>query len=80
LKKRRKPPTKNRRKNRLKYLKRLKRIRALRKKKEKYPARSLFNTIIELTKRLKQIYPNNDITFYIQRVRPLHLNTQLIQQ
>lgn len=72
--------TKNRKKNRYKYLEYLKRIRAIKKKSLGFRPKLLYNLISILTCQLKKLYPNDRISFYVQRVQVLHFNTQFINQ
>lgn len=75
-----KKKTKNRLKNRWKYFEKLRKIKELRKKMKKSGEKSLSKSLLKLTRILRQFNPNTNISFYVQRVTPLHLNTQLIQQ
>jgi hypothetical protein len=74
----RRRPTKNRLKNQIKYNMWLKRNQ--RNQNKNFFRRSLYHSIIILTRGLKQQYPKNNITFYIQRVNVLQLNVEFIKQ
>lgn len=76
--KERKRWTKNRLKNRIRYLKNKKRIKRIKARRAVIKKRYLFFQLFLMVTELRKMYPNNNITFYIQRTKPLQFNANLV--
>lgn len=76
--KERKKWTKNRLKNRIRALKGLKRTRTSGREAATIKKRYLFFQLFLMATELRKMYPNNIITFYIQKTKPLQFNANLV--